>query len=564
MNTNLCNVGVSKRGMLISAKFGTHCDRSILKVIIYEDALSWSSQMNKRPSDSADAIGPQQSALRWETLVANVPDYIMLLDCDFKIKFINRTLSHLSIEGVTGTNIFNYISDENHALARRTFESVLATKKPASFEICAMGDNGSAAWYNNQIAAIDCANQDTELLLICRNVTDRRKVEARLRESEQRFNLFMDNLPACAWIKNAERRYVYVNRAYEETFQLRPGEWLGKTTEEIWPESTALQFDEMNRLVRSTRKVIQTVESTREGGRTRQWLVTKFPIVQKNSDEVFLGAVGLDITEAKKTEEHRLQLERKLLETQKLESLGILAGGIAHDFNNLLAIILGNTNIARLKVPGNSPVCEQLEIIEAVAQQAAGICKQMLAYASRGSSETAPIQVNKIIPEVRSLLVASVKPHISVIEEYGEDVPAVVADDAQMRQVIMNLLINAAEAIGNNPGTIHVRTQALNIEAGTLTSADYGHDAAPGQYVSIVVKDSGCGMDGATKAKMFDPFFSTKFTGRGLGLAAVLGIIRNHKGAIKVQSEPGQGTAITILLPHNMNVPRADTSAHGS
>jgi two-component system, cell cycle sensor histidine kinase and response regulator CckA len=435
---------------------------------------------------------------------------------------------------------------------------VLASGIAASFEVASIGDNGTPAWYRNQVAPIASPGQDMELLLICTNITDCKRVEARLRESEQRFNLFMDNLPACAWIKNSERRYVYVNRAYEETFQLRPGEWLGRTTEEIWPDSPAKQFDEMNRIVRSTRKVMQTVESTQEGGKTRQWLVTKFPIMQKNSEEVFLGAVGLDITEAKKTEEQRLLLERKLLETQKLESLGILAGGIAHDFNNLLAIIVGNTNIARLKVPQQSPVTEQLEIIEAVAQQAAGICRQMLAYASRRSAETAPIQVNKIIPEVRSLLVASVKPHISVVEEYGADVPAVVADDAQLRQVIMNLLINAAEAIGDVPGSIKVRTQSVEAGAGLLAAAEVGHDAAPGKYVSIEVTDSGCGMDTATRARMFDPFFSTKFTGRGLGLAAVLGIIRNHNGAIIVKSEPGHGTAITILLPCKANLPDAE------
>jgi two-component system, cell cycle sensor histidine kinase and response regulator CckA len=515
--------------------------------------------MNDRISDSEDLTSLQQSALRWEVLVANAPDYIMLLDRAFNIRFINRTLSHLSIEGVTGTNIFSYIPPDNHPLARKTFEQVLASGTAASFESLSIGDQGSPAWYKNQVAPIASLGHDTELLLICTNITDRRKVEARLRESEQRFNLFMDNLPACAWIKNPERRYVYVNRAYEETFQLRPGEWLGRTTEEIWPDSPAKQFDEMNRIVRSTRKVVQTVESTQEGSKTRQWLVTKFPIVQKNSEEVFLGAVGLDITEAKKTEEQRLLLERKLLETQKLESLGILAGGIAHDFNNLLAIIVGNTNIARLKVPNNSPVTEQLEIIEAVAQQAAGICRQMLAYASRRSTETAPINVNKIIPEVRSLLVASVRPHISVVEEYGADVPDVVADDPQMRQVIMNLLINAAEAIGDVPGTIKVQTQCIDIDTGALTNAEVGHDAAPGKYVSIEVTDSGCGMDAATRAKMFDPFFSTKFTGRGLGLAAVLGIIRNHKGAISVKSEPGRGTTMTILLPCNTNLPPVET-----
>ncbi len=261
-----------------------------------------------------------------------------------------------------------------------------------------------------------------------------------------------------------------------------------------------------------------------------------------------LGAAQ-DITERKHSEEEQYKLERKLLETQKLESLGVLAGGIAHDFNNMLMSIQGNAGLALRDLPAGSCTRESVEQIEVVARRAADLTRQMLAYTGRGHFFLQPLDLNALAEEMIMLLNVSVAKTARLHYNLASQLPPIEADSSQIRQVVMNLIINASEAIGEANGTITVSTSLVQADRAYLAETYLAPDLAPGAYIRLEVADSGCGMDANMLTKIFDPFFSTKFAGRGLGLAAVLGIVRGHKGALKVQSECGQGTTFTILFP---------------
>ncbi len=264
------------------------------------------------------------------------------------------------------------------------------------------------------------------------------------------------------------------------------------------------------------------------------------------------GAIGafMDITARKHAQQERLEVERKMLETQKLESLGILAGGIAHDFNNLLTGILGGVSLVRSSASiVASEADHHLAQIERSALRAADLCRQMLAYSGRGRFVLEEINVSELLNEISVLLESSIPKKVKLNLELSPDLPSVRVDATQLRQIMMNLVINAAEAIGEKNGIIRCITGLERATREYLDDAINGATLPEGDYVFVEVSDTGCGMDAETMKRIFEPFFTTKFTGRGLGLAATLGIVRGHRGALRVYSEVGRGTVFKILLP---------------
>ena len=248
-------------------------------------------------------------------------------------------------------------------------------------------------------------------------------------------------------------------------------------------------------------------------------------------------------------EEERGRIQVKLKEAQKLESLGVLAGGIAHDFNNLLTSILGNASLARMDLPPNSRADYSLQQVEATSLRAAELCKQMLAYAGKGRFVVQTQDLSHLIKDIIQLIRISLSKKASIELELAPDLPQVMADAAQLRQIVMNLVINASESIGDRAGRIVITTGVIRPGPDFFEDAVCAPETPAEDYVFLRVQDDGCGMTAAVRARMFEPFFTTKFTGRGLGLSATLGIIRGHKGALQVRSEPGQGSTFTVLLP---------------
>jgi two-component system cell cycle sensor histidine kinase/response regulator CckA len=372
------------------------------------------------------------------------------------------------------------------------------------------------------------------------NETLERRVEERTRELEQeavrrqeaddRFRLAVEAAPNAIVMSRAGGEIVLINSQAERLLGYAREELIGKREEMLFPAGK-----ESEALVVRKDGVEVPVE------------VRRNPIRAEDGEWVLTSIV--DITERKRSEEERRRLEERMRHAQKLESLGVLAGGIAHDFNNLLVSILGNASLAALQLAPEAPARETVRAIEAAAIRSAELTKQLLAYSGRGKFVIEPLDLSQLVAEMSHILGVTIPKKATLRTRLAAGLPAVEADAGQIQQVVMNLITNAAEALGGNPGDIVVSTGEVEADRAYLADSFLDDHLPEGRYVYLEVTDSGCGMDKETQAKIFDPFFTTKFTGRGLGLAAVLGIVRGHGGAIRVYSEPGKGTAFKVLLP---------------
>ena len=290
----------------------------------------------------------------------------------------------------------------------------------------------------------------------------------------------------------------------------------------------------------------------RNDGIVVEVLVSAVPLRDRTGHARGCVATFQDITQRKRMEQQRLDFERRLQETQKLESLGVLSGGIAHDFNNLLTGVLGHANLARFSLlEGQESISQALDQIERSAQRAAELCKQLLAYAGKGRFHVQALNLSRLVEEMSHLLILSITQKGRLELKLADDLPPMMGDATQLRQVVMNLVINAAEAMppGRPNGSVVVRTSRVHATAESLQRAPFQEPIPAGDYLELEVVDNGIGMTPETQARIFDPFFTTKFTGRGLGLAAVLGIVRSHRGAIRVTTEIGRGTSFRLMFP---------------
>ncbi len=249
------------------------------------------------------------------------------------------------------------------------------------------------------------------------------------------------------------------------------------------------------------------------------------------------------------------ELQHQMEHMDRLESLGVLAGGIAHDFNNILTAVIGNAGIAMRLLDNSSPVQKYLQKIEDSSLQAAELCKQMLAYSGKGKFVIQSVNLSNLVARMTSLLEVSIAKHATLQLQLSESLPAVDADSTQLQQILMNLVINASEAIDKYNGIIVISTGAMEVGKSDLQSSIHHPDTGPGYYAYIEVSDNGCGMDEEVMKKIFDPFFTTKFTGRGLGMSAVLGIVHGHNGLLQVNSDRGYGTTFRVAFPVSMSEP---------
>jgi two-component system, cell cycle sensor histidine kinase and response regulator CckA len=282
-----------------------------------------------------------------------------------------------------------------------------------------------------------------------------------------------------------------------------------------------------------------------------RWLYDFTHVVRDREGQTthYYGYV-VDITERIRAEEEARELDRRLLHAQKLESLGLLAGGVAHDFNNLLAGILGQVGLARRRLHDKpAQADEALAQIEQLVRRAADFTKQLLTYAGRGQAQITEVDLGQLVEELRGMVEVMLPSGDALVFERHEQLPMVRGDRSQLQQVVMNLLTNAAEALGESGVKVVVRVAELDLGEDELRERYGRTDLAHGRYVELEVRDDGVGMDDAVLARLFDPFYTTKANGRGLGMSAVQGIVRSHDGHIHVESRPGEGTTFRVLLP---------------
>ena len=368
---------------------------------------------------------------------------------------------------------------------------------------------------------------------------------AALRESEERCRSILRNAPGVIVAADPDGTVTFVNR----TFSGIPPERVVGTSvfDYVLPEYRETVQDAFARALGAGETVTYELIWSRLG----------VPISVENcvgplvrdGRTVGVTIVASDITERKRAEDERRRLEARMQNAQRLESLGILAAGIAHDFNNLLVVILGNADLALMDIEPHARYRGSIEQIKLAARRASELTHQMLLYAGRGARGTDPLDLSALVGEMGSLLAVSISKKIALAYECDGEAPPVHADASQIRQVVMNLIINASEAIGDQDGTITVRTGEAHLDQEAASRVSIGEDLPAGRYASLEVSDTGSGIDAAARSRLFDPFFTTKVAGRGLGLAVVLGIVRAHRGAIEVRSQPSQGSSFRILLP---------------
>lgn len=365
----------------------------------------------------------------------------------------------------------------------------------------------------------------------------------------------LEHCPHPVLVLDAEYRIRYINPAAARMGGVALESLTGEHVWTHYPELEGSVFHRAYATVMAEGRM-QSFEEYRE--EAQRWVsVLAFPseggVVAMLEDITARRHAEQELLESRKALEERSRFEAQMQQAQKLESLGVLAGGIAHDFNNLLVGILGNASLALLDLAHDSEARRSVEEIEQAAQRAAELTRQLLAYAGKGRFVVEKVDASTIVQEMATLLRTAVSKRAAVQLDLAPGLPLIEVDATQFRQVVMNIITNASDAITGGPGAIVIRTGRVTITAEGLPNAVPGTHALPGDYVVVEVSDTGVGMDEVAVTRIFDPFYSTKFTGRGLGLAATLGIVRGHRGAIETVSALGVGTTMRLYFPVSPN-----------
>jgi PAS domain S-box-containing protein len=447
-------------------------------------------------------------------------------------EMVGQKLSILAIE--------QNIDDPEHVLERLRggesavyYEAVRHRKDGSLIEIAAVAS-----------PVRDSAGNLIGVSRICRDVTESKRTLQALRESEEHLRLSAEAAELGVWRRDLATGRLSWSPQLESIFGLAPGA-SPRNMEQflalVHPEDRRRVSEEVARATEANREFDVEFRTIQPNGEIRSVLSRGRPLFSEGKASGLAG-ITMDIT-------NRRRLEQKMQQAQKLESLGILAGGIAHDFNNLLVGILGNASLLKEETPPDSPLRPITDNLMQASERAAHLTRQMLAYSGKGRFVVERLDLALQVQQILALIDASIDKSVKVELNFQPHLPPVEGDAGQIQQLIMNLVINGAEATGTGGGMVTISAILREIGPEYVRDNLSGDNIRPGSYVCLEVHDNGAGMDAATQARIFDPFFTTKFTGRGLGLAAVLGIVRGHHGALTVYSEPGKGTSFKIFFP---------------
>lgn len=510
----------------------------------------------------------RDSEQKYRTMAESISDIVWTMDLASHFTYVSPSVEH----------ILGYTFEEVHSLdpAKVVVAEDLEYLSGLIDEAIARVRHGGDPWvtrspmefghYHKDGYAVTCEvsamlMQDehgipTGIIGVTRDVTERKRIEEAIRASEEKYRTMAESISDMVWMVDMDGRITYCNRAANRTLGYIPEELLGVDMRQLLTEKayTRARQGIVDSLERAGQGYTETelpreYDHVHKDGSIVPCEVVSKLVFGENGTAIGLVGVSRDVRERKRAEEERRRLEFQVQQAQKLESLGILAGGIAHDFNNILVGILGNADLALEDLPMGSSSRAYLHQINLSARRAADLARQMLAYSGKGKFVVEDINLNDLVLEMTHLLEASLDKKVRLDFELAEQLPAIEGDATQIRQVYMNLATNAAESFTARGGVVTVSTRTVTLEKHTVLDSHFEQEIAPGLYVCLEVRDTGCGMSPETQGCMFDPFFTTKFTGRGLGLSAVLGIVRGHRGAIAIESAVDEGTVVRVYFP---------------
>ncbi len=492
---------------------------------------------------------------RFGALARNSSDLIFEIDTSGTIRYVSENIIEIlgrpaqELLGETLQSTQEMHPDDVEGITRGFARFVHSDRRRGARELRLRHADGSWHWFDGRITSYRSRDGEWRALVIARDISENRRAQQELRDSEERYRVIAETSGELISEIDREGRMHFASPAVRQVLGFAPEELVGtKPVIAIHPDDVPRCVDAFLESIRTGELMRIPPYRVRSKDGSWRWLETDGIQFLRADGELRFLAVSRDRTEQIREARERRALARRVEQTQRLEGLGVMAGGIAHDFNNLLTPILGDAGLALMDLPEDSPVRTRIQKIQKAARRAATLTNQMLAYAGKGPLLEEPVDLSGLVREMSQLLETSLSRQATLELELDENLPAVMGDTAQLTQVVMNLLINASEAVGESGGRIQIRTGLTQPEAPSGVHR-IGEELPSGPAVLLEVEDDGCGMDADTRARIFDPFFSTKFTGRGLGLAAALGIVRAHGGAIDIETAPGKGTRFRVLFP---------------
>jgi two-component system, cell cycle sensor histidine kinase and response regulator CckA len=515
----------------------------------------------------------RESEERYRILVEHNQDGVFIIK-DGRFVFVNQAFTRLAgreVEAIVGRPMIELVAPEDRAVVGARYQNRMKGENIVeAYEFHALRGESERILVHMNVGTIVIGGRPAAIGTL-RDITVARGAEEALRrahDQRRELELIIHRSPAIAFLRRATLgwpvEYVSENvqaLGYSPAEIRAPGRFYATL---IHPEDRARVALEVARLVEGPSDGELRIEYrlvTPSG--EALWVEDRTWVRRDEKGTVtHLQGIVLDISQRKQAEEERQRLERRMIDSQRLESLGLLAGGIAHDFNNLLLAILGNLDLAALDIPASSPARVPIAQALEAGRRASDLTRQLLAYSGKGRFLLARVDLGAVLRENAELLRTAVPHSVTLSLQLAAQPAVVLADPGQMQQVVMNLITNAAEAIGEQPGVITLRTGVVEADAATL-GRSRAEPPAPGRFAFAEVADTGCGMAEETLRRIFDPFFTTKFTGRGLGMSAVLGIVRGHAGAILVDTTVGRGTTIRVLFPLAAPVPAPAVASRG-
>lgn len=392
------------------------------------------------------------------------------------------------------------------------------------------------------------------------DISAHKAAEEALQYEKNRIRAILDMVVEPIFVKDNEHHVTDANSAFYDFFDMDENSVIGNTLIEALQEHEREHFLKIDRMVLDTGESDIREEELTLKGHTRTIITSKVRFIDESGKRGLVCSIR-DITGRKQAEEEKMVLEQQVQHSQKQDSLGQLSGGIAHNFNNILGIIIGYCDLTKRNF---ETADKNIPMIEKAAERAAELCRQMMAYAGKDKLSITKVNIATQVDETIVMLKSTLPQNAVIKTNLSASIPMIEGDVSQLNQVVMNLIINASEAIGIAQGEVNVSLDKIEIIAGK-TFEDYnGNPTPPGEYVCLEVTDNGSGMDETTLSKLFEPFYTTKFTGRGLGMSAVLGIIKSHGGVLQLFSQPGQGTTFKVFLPALLNEPTGDENQSSS